>query len=167
MIFNPMIDYGIGDMNDDKNIALWNFGELVKTLITISSDAKRQCEIIGIGAVADEMALDYESYYSLWANLFLEYGLINESQKNKLDELDLFFGIRSGKACPEFWDDDNLETNEDWRIARKKAKEALIDLGYDNLTIEFERKEKFDYSLFKKELVSQWTKTRLVKKNDR
>lgn len=165
MTFDPKIDYGIGNM-DDENITLWNFGELIKTLITISSEAKRQCEIIGMGAVADEMGMDFENHYTILVNSFLTHGLFDEEQKNKLDELDSYFDIRSGGGYPEFWDDDNLETNPDWKVVRQKAKEILIDLGCDNLTIEFERKEEYRYSLFKKELVSQWTKIRLVEKDN-
>ncbi len=46
MSYDPTIDYSQMDLSIDKNLAYWKFSELIKNLITLSSDAPRQIELI-------------------------------------------------------------------------------------------------------------------------
>jgi hypothetical protein len=48
MKFEPTYNYGDTDLTIDQNLIYWKFGELVKNLVTLSSSAERQAEIIGI-----------------------------------------------------------------------------------------------------------------------
>ncbi len=132
----------------------------------MKSDAERQKEIIGIGAVADEMAEDFHTYFTLSYRAYTENNLLTSKQKNKLDELDLFLDVRSGDNSPEFWDDFNLSTNSAWEFVRKHAKEILVMLNMDDLALEFEREEKYETTLKGKKIISQSTKTRLVRKTN-
>lgn len=159
MEFDPLVDYGNFDLADERNLAYWKFGELVKTLITLSSNAQRQFEIIGYGAVCDEMAIDFDSYFTLAINEYEKFNLLNAFQIKKLNELDAFLEVRSGDKSPDFWDDFLLETNPEWEILRLMAKYILELLGMQNLEIEFERKESIN-----QKITVQFTKIRLVKK---
>lgn len=42
--FNPTIDYGLLDLAKGENLVYYKFGELIKTLLTLSSSADRQTE---------------------------------------------------------------------------------------------------------------------------
>lgn len=164
--FNPTIDYGLLDLTKEKNLVYWKFGELIKTLITLSSSADRQIEIIGAGVVTDEMAEDFYSYFTISYKEFIENKLLNEKTLNKLKQLDNFLDQRSGDKDPDFWDDTTLSTNIDWQNVRTQAKEILILLQFENLDIEFERTEKYEKSSKGKKLVLQTTRTRLILNND-
>ncbi len=164
--FNPTIDYGLLDLTKDENLVYWKFGELIKTLITLSSSADRQNEIIGVGVLTDEMAEDFYSYFTISYKEFIENKLLDETTLNKLKQLDNFLDQRSGDKDPNFWDDTTLSTNIDWQNVRIQAKEILILLGFENLDIEFERTEKHEKSNKGEKLVLQTTRTRLIKNND-
>lgn len=160
--FNPTIDYGLFDLAKEENLVYWKFGELIKTLVTLSSSADRQIEIIGAGVVTDEMAEDFYSYFTTSYMQYIENKLIDETTINKLKQLDYFLDQRSGDKDPDFWDDTTLSTNKDWQNVRTQAKEILTLLGFENLDIDFERTEKYETSNEGKKLLMQTTRTRLI-----
>lgn len=161
MNYSPLIEYSQMDLSIDENLAYWKFGELIKNLITLSSDAPRQIELIGYGAVADEMALDFDTYYTLSYEKYMDFQLLTIEQKTELDELDKYLEDRSGDKSPEFWDDFKLDINPDWNWVRLKAKNILKLLKMSNLSIDFVRTEKYDNF---GNLTMQTTKTRLINK---
>lgn len=163
MDFNPTKDYGLSDLSDQDNLIRWKFCEFIKTLITLSSQAEIQYEIIGAGAITDEMMEDFNTYFILSYKQFLEQKLLDEKVVQKLINLDKFFDIKCENPDSDFWNDDSLPTNSDWKEVRVNASEILKDLKFDHLTVEFDRTEK--RGIFKKLLV-QTTRTRLVLKKD-
>lgn len=165
MQFEPTCNYGDTDLTVDDNSLRWKFGELIKNLITLASDAKRQAEIIGIGATCDEMAEDFNTYFTLSYRSYLNNNLLTQEQVEKLKQLDLFFDERSGDKSPDFWDNFLLETNPEWEIVRQKAFDILKLLGMQNLKLEFDREEKYETTDKGKRVMMQSTKTRLVRQN--
>ena len=164
MNFDPTFDYGLSDLTKEDNLVCWKFGELIKTLVTLSSSADRQIEIMGAGIVTDEMAEDFNTYFTLSYRQFIDNRLLDEKIINKLNYLDDFLDQRSGDKDPNFWDDTTLSTNKDWQNVRTQAKETLTLLGFENLDIDFERTEKSEKSNEGQKLVMQTTRTRLIRK---
>ncbi|SBW02793.1 hypothetical protein [uncultured Dysgonomonas sp.] len=160
MKFEPTYNYSQTDLDKEENQILWKFGELIKSLITIASDADRQRYVIGIGIVTDEMVLDFESYFTLSYNQYLDNQLLNKDAFDELMLLDDFFEKRSGDKDPDFWDDSLLDINNDWNIARKKAKRILEIMGWNNLDIECEHTDIYN----SKHIIRQQTITPLVNK---
>jgi hypothetical protein len=165
MNFDPTYNYGDGDMTNDNNRICWKFGELVKNLITLSSSAARQSELIGAGAVCDEMAIDFETYFTLSYNEYTDNGLLTESQIETLKALDNYLDARSGDRSPDFWDDDLLDSNPEWEVVRQMASNILISLEMGDYDIAYEREEKYKTTDKGKQLTIQSTKTRLERKN--
>ena len=164
MEFDPTNDYYGMDISHGINRLKWNFWEFIKNLVTLSSPSNLQKEIIGLGAVADEMATDFESYYTLSFQTYLDNELLTKDQVSKLNLLDKFLEDRSGNKMPEFWNDELLDLHPDWEEVRKMAKDILIDLEYDNLKIDIERTTQQSSSKKGEPLIMQTTKTRLIKK---
>lgn len=164
MKFEPTYNYGDTDLTVDQNLIYWKFGELIKNLVTLSSNAERQAEIIGIGATCDEMAEDFNTYFTMSYHSFVDNNLLTPSQVDKLIELDKFFDERSGDNSPEFWDDFTLEINPEWEAVRREALCILDSLGMQDLTIEFDRKEEYEMTNNERRITMQSTKTRLVYK---
>ncbi len=164
MNFDPTFDYGFSDLKKEDNLVCWKFGELVKTLFTLSSNADRQIEIMGAGIVTDEMAEDFDTYFTLSYKQFVDNKLIDETTTNKLKYLDNFFDERSGDKDPDFWDNTTLSTNNDWQNVRTQAKEILTLMGFENLDIDFKRTEKHEKSNEGQKLLIQTTRTRLIRK---
>src|SRR6478609_3072041 len=131
--FDPTYNYGDIDLTIDENLVRWKFGELIKTLITMRSVAERQVEIIGAGIATDEMAEDFDTYFTLSYKQLRDFGLLDEEVISKLNELDEFLDCRSGDKAPEFWDDLLLATNKDWAIVRVKANEILTLIRMNDL----------------------------------
>lgn len=65
MNFDPTYDYGLSDLTNEDNLVCWKFGELIKTLVTLSSKADRQIENMGAGIVTNEMAYSEVLFKSL------------------------------------------------------------------------------------------------------
>ncbi|WP_276132722.1 hypothetical protein [Polluticoccus soli] len=162
--FDPEYDYGQTDLSVEENLACWKFAQLITTLITLSSSSDRQAEIIGIGATCDEMGEDFHSYFTLSSRSYHRAGLLSEKEILELEKLDAYFEERSGNNSPDFWDDFLLDTNPEWDVVRTKATNILQLLGFQDLTIDFDRKEDYEITDKGKRVVGQWTKTRLVKK---
>ena len=165
MKFDPTYDYGNLDLSVEEDLVRYKFRELVINLVTLSSPAERQIEIIGIGAACDEMAIDFDTYFTLSYQSYIDNNLLTENQIKKLIELDDYFNERSGDKQPEFWDDFLLETNPEWQIVRQKAKTILEILGMQDLTIEFDRTEECKVINGVKRITAQMTKTKLIRKN--
>jgi len=165
MKFDPTNDYYGLDLSKETNRVNFNFWELIKVLVTLSSSANRQKEIIGFGEVADEMAIDFESYYTLNFQSYLDNGLLTEAQVAKLNLLDKFLEDRSGENMIEFWNDDFLDSHPDWEKVRIMAKEILKEMNYDNLEIGIERTTRHSKSGMNRPLIEESTKVRLKTKN--
>lgn len=160
--YDPTIDYGKMDLSMNENLIYWEFSELIIILITLSSDAQKQIEFIGYGAVADEMAIDFDTYYTLSYQSYLDSELLTMEIKQELDELNKYLEDQSGDKNPAFWDDTKLHSNSGWEWVRLKAKHILELLNMDDLSIDFDRTEEFDES---GNLIMQTNKSRLIKKN--
>jgi hypothetical protein len=165
MELDPTFDYGFSDLNQKENLVRWRFCELIKTLITLSSDANRQKDIIGVGWVTEEMAIDFNTYFAFPLSQYLENNLLNDVAFNKLEVLDAFFNQRSADEHPDFWDDENLGENTDWSSIRTQAKEILIDLGFADLDIVFEKSQRSETSQDGKPLLIQNTRSVLKRVN--
>ena len=162
MEYDVLIDYGDSDLSVEENLVYWKFSEMIKILIIISLNASKQKEFIGIGAVADEMATDFDTYYTLECQNYINYGLINYEQKNKLDDLNNYFNKKSNPVDSNFWDDNKLDSNKDWEFVRKMSSDILTTLSKEKLNIDYFREEEYD-ELGK--LVIQKTKIKLIKNN--
>lgn len=165
-IFEPFYDYGHSDLTNERNLALWKYGELIKTLITLSSIAHRQKELVGAGAVADEMAEDFNRYFTESIKQLKEYQLVTDAHCTQLSELDQFLDMRSGDCMPDFWDNSSLESHPDWNTVRQMARDILVAMGMEHLDIAFDRTEKYTTTSSGQQLTMQTTKSRLVKKED-
>jgi len=124
-------------MRTDKELALYKFDELLKTLITLSSPAERQIEICGIGCPGDEMANDFDSYYTHCRKLYAEQGLMAPTQFEAMDDLDRYLESRSGQNYSGFWEDTaSLFSHPDWEEIRSLARSCLRSLGKSHLDLE-------------------------------
>lgn len=163
MDFDPTYNYSKTDLTIDSNLVCWKFAELIKSLVTLSESAGRQMEIIGIGATCDEMALDFDNYFTLEFETYFNNGLLTVGQISMLKDLDAYFDERSGDKSPDFWDDFLLETNPEWEVVRLKARSILADIGMQDLTLEFDREEQYEMTDKGKRITMQLTKTRLIR----
>jgi len=166
MEFNPTYDYGKNDLQDEKNLAFWNFGELIKTLITLSSNSERQAEIIGYGAICDEMAIDFESYFTSVVESYINFNLLTNLQLEKLNELDLFLDNRSEDGLKGIWNNFSLDTSQEWELIRVMAKDILELLEMGDLKLEIKREEIFEETNQGKKLIMQVAKIELIKVTD-
>jgi hypothetical protein len=116
------------------------FDECVKMLIVLSENADRQKELIGYGAVAEEIAEDFNNFCYRQADRYWRFGFITEGQYQTIYFIDSFFDNRSGAdKNPAFWDDERLGINPEWDILRDKASELLIQLNKAHFTISIDR----------------------------
>lgn len=117
-----------------------------------------------MGAVADEMALDFNSYFTLYYNQYLDNKLLNKDAFDELILLNDLFERHSGDKDSNFWDDSLLDTNDDWSILREKAKKILEIMGLDYLDIECTHTDIYNG----KHIIGKQTISRLViRKPDR
>ncbi len=137
MSFDPLINYGVLDFSKEENLVYWNFSELLKTLITLGKEAGDQLEIMGTHNAATEMALDFDSFYTLSAPKYVKYKLLGFDQLDELAGLGQFLDSRNGDE--DFWTPGHLYNSEDWISVRGKAAELLQMIGMSHLDIELSK----------------------------
>ena len=140
MSFDPLVNYGVLDFSNEENLVYWNFSELIKTLITLSKNAGDQLEIMGTNAAATEMALDFDSFYTLSAAKYLKYRLLNSEQMEELAALGIFMEDKNNDE--DFWTANALYSSEEWKMIRNKALKLLVKLEMDYLDIHLEKENK-------------------------
>ena len=139
---------------------LWQFEEMIKTLIALTLPVDEQVNYYGVGATADEMLEDFYSFYVLNKARFLERELITEESKKQLDAIDSLTDKWTEEKDEGFWFE--LEKHQDdWNILRKKAQVILKLLNKDNLTVEVKHENELDA---KGNIIIQSTKTELKEK---
>lgn len=122
---------------------LWQFEEMIKTLIALTLPLDEQINFYGVGATADEMLEDFYSFYVLNKDRFLERELITEESKKQLDDIDLLTDKWTEEKDEGFWFE--MEKHQDdWNNLRKKATTTLKSLNKDNLTVEVKHDHELD-----------------------
>lgn len=139
------------------------FDELVKHLIVLSLPAEYQREYIGLGHTGDELAIDFDNYYTSRKEQYLKEGFINHEQSDLLDKLDSFFEERSGGHHEEFWED--VDSHSDWQKVRMKAKECLAALGKQDYGLKVKYESEKTYYSDQVQWNMHSTKTQLVKRS--
>jgi len=162
--FDPTFNYGNEDMKIYDNLIRYKFSQLIINLILLSSSSTQQILIFGIGNACNEMAIDFELYFTQEKESYLESGLLTLDAVDKLKEIDDLFCEKSEDKNHEFWDDDNLESNSDWKLVSEKSHEILKMLNFDNLTLELERNNNFRMDNENVNLIGQTDKIQIVKK---
>lgn len=159
MAFDPLFNYETVNLQEPENLACYRFAEIIKGLITLSSVAERQQEIIGIGEAAAEMAEDFNGHLHLGIPLFTEYQLADTVALEKLQQLadDMYtYG-----PSDTFWHSESLYTHPGWERVRAEAKSILTGMGYAHLTLLITREEFYKEMAGKQYLTGQRTGLRL------
>jgi len=149
-------------MSSDKDRVQEFFNELIKQLIIMSLKGKSQIEYFGLLNAGDELALDFDNFYSLKKEEYIFHNLLDQQQIKKLDELNEFLDERSGGKNANFWN--NVETHEDWGKVRLLARECLRLLNKQGLGIKVKFNGEKTYFDNQEVWHSHGTKTELVLK---
>ncbi len=139
---------------------MWQFEELIKTLIAMSMPYEGQKNFYGYGVTTDEMLEDFYSYYTLNKKRLVERELINNETRSLLDDIDSLTDKWSSEKEEDFWFEMEKYQSE-WDILRKKAKLTLIKMNKNDLTVEVNHENEYDKQ---GNLVSQKTKIELKEK---
>jgi len=146
----------------EDNLIKWHFDELLKTLITLSSPADRQAEIMGFGNANSEMVEDFVWHYIETKDDLTTELILIEPQTIVLDNITKLIDKHSGKPEDNFWNPEQLKTHSDWTTIRKIATEVLILLGKDNLQLKIETTNEYDKSDKGEKLIIQRQKIYLI-----
>lgn len=114
------------------NTTINKFKEFVQTLIALSKSSEEQYKLYGVGMIGDEMAIDFDESYTCEKQNYINSGLLNSTEVQKLDLLDKYLEERSGEQYLNFWED--LE-HPDWKVVREMSRNCLVLLGFDNLLL--------------------------------
>ena len=161
--FTCWVQYTMTDAEMDR--ARHDFDELIVALVTLSSSAERQKEICGVGCPGDEMAVDFETYYTHCRDRYEEHGILSAPQVEALDELDQYLEDRSGQSdsSEKFWlDPDALGSHPDWAEIRRLAHSCLVALGKSHLELRVDHVITHTQGPKGEPLVIQRTQTKLV-----
>jgi hypothetical protein len=138
----------------------WQFEELLKTLIAMKSSLKEQENFYGIGATADEMLEDFNSYYTLNKTRLLERELINSESKNLLDQIDNLTDKWTSEKDEDFWFEME-KYDAEWNELRQKAKLTLEVMNRGDLIAIVNHENEFDKD---GNILSQKTNVKLKEK---
>lgn len=156
---NAGAKYISDEIAEDLANANYQFDELVKTLIALSSNSEKQKHIYGIGVAGDEMAEDFYSYYTLMRSTYLKFELIDEVQASLLDKFDESLTKKSGSKHVDFW----MDTGHDaWEEIRRDSSEILQLLNKSHLDLVVEHDN--EWTEDGRKIVAQKTTATLIDK---
>jgi hypothetical protein len=79
--------------------------------------------------VADELALDFENWYSVFSQNNFD---LTSAQKDYLEDLDaLLREMSSDRSKEELWTDSALTNRHEWKIVRDLAKRILDEFNWE------------------------------------
>lgn len=142
----------------------YQFDELIKTLILLASSAQEQLGFLGTGTwPGDEMAADFETYFTVNRSDYLERGLLTSQSLAALDTLDRFMGTLSGLQNMDFWcEPDALRLHSDWQKIRTMAQSCLLVLERSGFSLEVKQTHSLESGPNGEPLMITWTQTLLV-----
>ncbi|MGE7776833.1 hypothetical protein ACQKLP_19095 [Chitinophaga sp. NPDC101104] len=164
MQFDPTFDYSSTDLYVEENVVRLRFSGLIKCIFTIAADAALQRDIVGMGAICDELAEELDFYLGLTCDQYFRLQLLTIEQADMMKNLLAFFSDRSGEGFPDFRDDRQLDSHPDWAIARRMAAAIIQAMRLDHLAIKFERDETYETAPNGQQRLMQSTQTFLVPK---
>ncbi len=127
-------------MSDDELIYYF-YDELIMTLITLSLPAIEQKEMVGqIGCVGDEILEDFDNFYRLRRQMYIDNNIFRETELNILDRFDKYLDKFNGHNEDFYWSIDELKNNPLWAELRTEAKNVLSKVFGENYRIEVQRK---------------------------
>ena len=126
----------------------------------MKSSLKEQENFYGIGATADEMLEDFNSYYTLNKTRLLERKLINRESKGLLDQIDNLTDKWTNEKDEDFWFEME-KYDAEWNELRQKAKLTLEMMNRGNLIAVVNHENEFDKN---GNITSQKTNVKLEEK---
>ncbi len=135
----------------------WRFKELLVTLITLKSNAKKQRAFNGVGQAEDDMVDDFDNFYSRSRDVLMEYDYITATEDSILSKLAKLIRLKCEDPENAFWY--QLESHQDWEIIRGLASKVLLKMKKENFEVEFVHTNEFDDGI-----MLQRTKTKIVEK---
>jgi hypothetical protein len=80
---------------------------------------------IGVGDLADELALDFDDHVRL-VTTFMDHGWLTQTEVASLQTLDRLLDDISGRANAHLWRGDALATRPEWERIRDQARTFLF-----------------------------------------
>ncbi|MGE5329840.1 MAG: hypothetical protein ACM3UU_12100 [Ignavibacteriales bacterium] len=144
-------------MNDEELLKYY-YEELIMSLITMSLPAEEQKDIIGIGCLGDEMLNDFDDFYRMRRQTYIDNKVFDGRQLKILDEFNEFLDKFNGQNEDFYWDIEELKNNPLWAALREEAKKVVTNVFGKNYKIEIQRENKLENG----RVVLEHTKRKLI-----
>lgn len=130
-------DHDVSFDNRDKPLdevgdVAWQFNELIKILVALASSREIQMEIGG-PYPREDLAIDFETYYTSNKTKLLENDLLCNDEVVALDLLDNYLEKLSGEDNSAFWF--SFDPHPDWEKVCELAISCLKVMGKENLKL--------------------------------
>ncbi len=138
----------------DNELLKYFYDELIMTLITLSLPADEQQYMVGIGCIGDEILEDFDNFYRLRREFFIEKKLFNEEQLKLLDEFNVFLDKYNGHDQDFYWNIEELRNNPLWEELRHESKKVLTEVFHKKYKIELQRKHENSIDIQRESLLN-------------
>lgn len=112
----------------------YHYKELLKLLVVMSSESEVQLKAHGMGNAEEEMSIDLEYHFLEYKDQLVKKGLLSKEEEAGISKLEAFFDARRNDDNEDFWFE--LETHADWIEVRALAKDVLILMKKDHVTLD-------------------------------
>lgn len=161
------IDQSISIENEipEEELVMWRFEQLKISLLILSLDVEKQRQANGVGHLTFDISTEFDHFLNVNPSLYLQYNLIDEKLLTELDSLNRFIMAHFDEEDSDFWDDDLIDTNKDWKIVKAKAKEYVKQMSLDDFIIEIEITNDYHTNDKGEKILVQGTRSKLVKRD--
>lgn len=129
-------------MNDNE-LLIYFYEELIMSIITMSLPAERQKEVIGVGCVGDEILEDFDNFYCMRREIYMDHDIFSEKQLQMLDEFNTYLDKFNGLNEDFYWNIQELKNNPLWEELRIESEKILKNVFGEKYRIELQRKHTY------------------------
>ncbi len=129
-------------MKDDELLKYY-YEELIMSLITMSLPAEKQREMIGFGCVGDEILEDFDSFYCMRRQVYINHMVFSEKQLQRLDDFHKYLDKFNNQSEDFYWDIEELKNNPLWEELRVESKKILKNVFGKKYRIDLQRRHTY------------------------
>lgn len=129
-------------MNDGELLKYY-YEELIMSLITMSLPAEKQKEMVGYGCIGDEILEDFDNFYCMRRQLYIDCDVFSKRQLQILDEFNKYLEKYNGHDEDFYWDIEELKNSPLWEELRTESKKIIVNVFGKNYRIELQREHRY------------------------
>ena len=99
--------------------------------------------MVGIGCIGDEILEDFDNFYCIRRQVYIDSEVFDERQLQILDEFNKYLDKYNGHNEDFYWDIEELKSNPLWEELRRESNKIIKNIYGKEYKIELQREHTY------------------------